>query len=129
MIDQKELRLGNWIRIGTIDAPVDDINNFSIGLQGNLICNRPEQLDGIPLTYEIMKCIDGFVYDPGTSYWDCWKRTSMRSNELVSFTFKISMDNDEWRWLEGNANIPFYYLHQLQNLYFTLTHIELEYKP
>lgn len=118
MIKATELRLGNWVKVGTIESTVCFIDKYHIQLQGNALINRPEQVEPIHLTPEILeKC--GFKKDyNGFSLVD-----------KMSLSFAVSKDDEYLAcWLDRALGIIIKYLHQLQNIYFSLTGEELEIK-
>lgn len=128
----QELRIGNFYEVdGTIYRVVSISENSFSGVVVKPV--KGMHTNGgkrcpIELSEEVLiKC--GFK-EIENGWFPYWEIKHTRSNELVEFVFKISTIGDgEWRWLEGNANIPFYYLHQLQNLYFCLCGTELNYIP
>jgi|ERR1700749_2210477 len=133
MIDQKELRIGNWVSIDKQDTfdlhkyiQVDSI--YKDGVNAYYDCAEEStipdkycsEISGIELTPEILKKtpfyeteIDGvFIYS---------KRgvitVNINSIGLVSFS------------IGGIVFSTVHYLHHLQNLYFSLTGEELTYTP
>lgn len=127
MIDAKELRIGNWV-IDRYTLSGDERFTQVVSLyhwKGNGSINASTDTDyyPIPLTTEILLGA-GFEEKNKNSWFPYWQIEHTRI--IVKYTFKIStMGEDEWRWIEGNVNIPFYYVHQLQNLYFCITGTEL----
>ena len=129
MIDTKELRLGNWVRLISVTDDnnyqiVDSIANCSpyrsVGLAGNLIVNYADQIDAIPLTPEIIeKC--GF------------KRSSVNIFEHDDLSIKIAISlPGENGYEKGRLYMkswfimePPKYLHTFQNIYYALTQTEL----
>lgn len=121
MIQATELRIGNWVKVGDIESTVCliDHNKF-IQLQGNAVVNRPEQIEPIPLTPEILEKF-GFEESYKSSYthsFDFKQNTCFGAGwNLVNNHFHIRYKGEQF------TNIK--YLHQLQNLYFALTSEEL----
>lgn len=134
MIKANELRIGNWVtelrnsRIVSIDGIepnhefvwVNYLNGFGQYKVG------VDNIEPIPLTPEILeKC--GFVLISKNSYW-CFK------NE-VGFVLCMWMADSCVQGFEvkgsfyyGDSYIEIKYLHQLQNIYFSLTGEELDVK-
>ncbi len=127
MINDNELRLGNYVYYGESIRQITMLQHspqrMAIGVD-NLITLH-ERISPIPLSGELLvKC--GFVLKNEDDFFPYYRIKHTRINELVEYKFDIStIGDDEWRWIDGNANVPFYYLHQLQNLYFALTNSEL----
>jgi hypothetical protein len=130
MINANELRFGNWVQTGGIQSVIDELGDTLCHLEGNMIPNRYDQIEPIPLSPEILsKC--GFeVY---------------RNDHQYTFYGNHGDDSDfflEFNWMRRDEGyIPMIksvefevigssiqYLHQLQNLYFALTGNELEIK-
>ena len=121
MIDIKSLRLGNWVKVGDQESIVDYLNLDSdgIGLQGNGVVNRSEEVEGIPLTeIVIAKCgfgrkNHGWIWQPD------WQNIEYR---LVFF-------NSEWILSRGFSDyselVPIKFLHRLQNVIYALEGQEL----
>lgn len=136
MIDARELRIGNWVKFDNLfgkERYISVTPRFfpTLAAGGSFeeqasdtVLN--EYWHPIPLTAEILeKC--GFYQNDELTWFPYWQIKHTRINELVEYTFRISTIGDnEWRWIEGNVNVPIYYVHQLQNLYYALTGTELE---
>lgn len=141
-VKPNELRIGNWV-YGRKDGKkqsyirVTSIDDYGInredesGYYGETYANYDgyfndawydhAMIEPIQLTSELLiKC--GFEKDI-VSFWEYW--TKKHTMVLVEWTFKISLDGDECRWIDGNTNVPIYYLHQLQNIWYALTYTEL----
>lgn len=131
MIQANELRIGNWVKVGETISTVCliDHNQF-IQLSGNAIVNRPEQIEPIPLTPEILeRC--GFL--------GCTFNGSAR-NRLDAFrlgALMVKIHNPIYNYPDTGTKISvkyhknlthIIYMHQLQNLYFSLTGTELNIK-
>jgi hypothetical protein len=132
MIQANELRLGNLVYFtgngNNNICPVTELwrNELEVSYVGNSLCLKydNEDLQPIPLTPELLeKC--GFVKD---GYEDAvWYQrqfpvigelcTSDRLHPLGNFVFDTDTDT-----------LKIFYLHQLQNLYHSLTGKELNIK-
>ena len=140
-IKANELRIGNWVSVDGKSIQVESINEdginqeISSGWYGSWDTeyegrfydwhkDESRTVQPIPITEDILiKC--GFEEIDGDKMFPYFqKRITMVLDE---YKFDISTRGDnEWRWIEGNVNVPFCYLHQLQNLYFSLTGEELK---
>lgn len=123
MVNIKELRIGNMVRLGKHDQVVFGLlNNQSsspvtcIMLAGNAIWNYEREVNPIPLTPEILeKC--GFDVEYTNGGFLCWLK-------------------GDFKLLDRRLPYPQFHhpealilhLHQLQNLYYALTGQELEIK-
>lgn len=133
MINTNELRRGNWIkRIDGGAFVVEDITDNCVNIElGEYEMtgwyHDEDELEGIPLTEEILLAC-GFekIQESSMAYPEVWRITSIRI--LVPYHFELSTRGEgEYRWFEGNANVPVYYLHSLMNLYYQITGTELVY--
>lgn len=117
MITTKELRAGNILAGNPLAIPKAaiysdgwlEITAYGIWMvdEGNL------PIEGIPLTKEVLlRC--GFRYDENTKEYN------------NGFLFVTLWENG--KHLESRSRVWLSYLHQLQNLYFSLTWKELEIK-
>lgn len=124
MIDPHELRIGNWVKVGTIESIVDYLHLGSIGLQGNAIINNFQQVDPIPLTPEILeKCgFENGGYD--MIFWSIgdFEISGVYDSKEQQYYFGVA-------YYDGKISVEIKSLHQLQNLYFALTRTELNYSP
>ena len=124
MIDIKELRIGNWIWSDDINMPYQLIDFGMVVVQRSF-----ENCSPINITNEILeKC--GFVeidsFDGGT----------MDTLQLGKFNIQTSCYIDSVPWINiyfpngdgSNTHLQkeIKYLHQLQNIYFYLTGLELD---
>lgn len=140
MIDPKELRIGNWI-CGQNDPPMivreikEDGIQCSFGWDhlGAFWYYEGDDLHGIPLTPEVLEAA-GFEE---SARWSPW-------SGFTAWTYIIDLHGKKEGGLligkneasimeyhiEESTSIPvgIKYLHQLQNLYFSLTGKELEIK-
>jgi hypothetical protein len=131
MIKANELRLGNWV-YKNYSSPIFDIDvvtydTFKIMDEDGWI-NR----DTIPLTPKILESC-GFIYSGLTanSEW-FYKLISLQTNHM-NVTYELNLfTTDEIGKFGVNLEEQYFgyckYLHHLQNLYFALTHNELEIK-
>lgn len=122
MIDTKDLMLGNWVYDGDkthFPMYVECIGSDYVYLnfpdnEGDVWETTPEDLQGIPLTAELMTKL-GFVFN-GTGLWKKdEKRREMSVNIEKGFAFIDAFDK---RWLDSRGSFhEIKYLHQLQNTY------------
>lgn len=126
MISAHELRIGNWINVGNVNIPrqVSLISDTYLCLKGNVGNYAIETFDPIPLTPDILEKA-GFVDDKHLH----WLEYSI--NGRVSY-LSLTCGNYQWVYTNQLADLEKYpvirikHLHQLQNLYFALTGVELE---
>tara|TARA_R110000868_G_scaffold390360_1_gene660027 strand:+ start:340 stop:756 length:417 start_codon:yes stop_codon:yes gene_type:complete len=138
MINKNELRIGNSVRIFYFTGTITRLGESTLGFESggvNKTSATYELLEPIPLTPEILVGC-GFVCIHKNNY-----HHTITVPDGVKDLHKISIFptmNEQWHIafsdeLNGYKDyIPttkIKYLHQLQNLYFCLTGIELEYKP
>jgi hypothetical protein len=103
MIQENELRIGNWVFM--------DNRRYHKWADVDYTCN-PDDFSPIPLTPELLeKC--GFEYSEG---WYHRKISGLNLNILPNSDYHI----------DGEQIAPLKSLHQLQNLYFSLTNEELQ---
>lgn len=133
MINPKELRTGNWIRVEGEDSANIEINQIGfntngfkgywVGSKGQSILLDPNDNDlvsGIPLTHEIMEKA-GFSYhhtNPTVSEWFIHDNPNMLG--------AIVFEDDKYVYEGYEHEIKS--VHQLQNLFHALTGEELEIK-
>ncbi len=141
MIKANELRVGNYVKFidseefHKVEGMVNPINNEErvIQLYGNCIPNREDQIYPVPLTPEVLeKC--GFNKDP--EWWGdliSYYNRKIEGVEDIGPSIDIRFGNEESDLEELDALFigqqdfkRIKYLHQLQNLYFTLTGEELD---
>jgi len=116
MISANELRIGNETSFGKVYQIEEDC--FYSKKNDVSYKNKWAKIDPIPLTPEILyNC--GFTYD-GT----CFIRKGIFIGE-----FKSGLKYMPTNQLYWGGNIEIKCLHQLQNLYFSLTGEELNYTP
>lgn len=143
MIQAKELRIGNLVSLFDFTATVNHLGKSTMGytVDGINTSATYEVLNPIPLTPEILKMCgfkhgmvegvtrlrdaDDFSEDEGdTHYWDLRVPKNDKVEGLSTFNLVKFGDDDltfSCQWLR----VKLYYLHELQNLYFWLTGIEL----
>lgn len=135
MIEAKDLRIGNWVteesRInGEILQEANPVQ-VDVKLLYDLVTNNTGtyRYESIPLTADILlKCGFEKIEEGSMAYPEIW-RVKYRQ-VLVMCVFDLQHRNEgEYSWIEGNTIIHNYYLHDLQNLYYSHTKEELEYKP
>ena len=123
MINVNELKVGNWVNVGNVDIPrqIETIGIHSVTLIGNTGDYAIETFDPIELTPEILvKC--------GFDEWSDghWKTRSSLNKNGWSKEFNYYQPYSNLSTYCGNVGIK--YLHQLQNLYFSLTGEELNFQ-
>lgn len=114
-----ELRIGNWIRYSQHYVRVKDILGHNWVKTYEIIDGDLDHYDGIPLTPEILeKC--GFVRHYDDRLW-----YKLSDNE-VRFTLWSYLIPDSYcfKFMTFRSS-EIYHLHQLQNLYHSLTQTEL----
>lgn len=135
----EELRIGNYVKIDmgigqvlSITESIFSTNyknedyNVTIGIDGLFLSEDEENIEGVPLTEEILlKCgfkkinhIHGYVFYT-------YKRKTSRNCYLYEMPIDIYLDSH--RVVVGNFNTkkPIQYLHQLQNLFYAVNGEEL----
>ena len=132
MINQTELRIGNYIyddenvivKVERIDSKrYNDWNgegNPPVLFSINGSIYESDIINSIPLTEEILlKC--GFKYENGEYVRGLWKLLPDFPKEEV-IGYGLFIKGLEWRRINQNS---IKYVHQLQNLFFTITGYEL----
>ena len=122
MIDTKDLMLGNWVYDGDkthFPMYVECIGSDYIYLnfpdnEGDVFESTPKDLQGIPLTAELLTKLG---FEPQAT--NLWKKEEKKRDVLVNiereFVFVEAFDKrllDSRGWCHGIK-----YLHQLQNLF------------
>jgi hypothetical protein len=115
MINTKELRIGNYVYTETIDEPyvIEQVYELSDTINYAL----PKYYNPLPLTEEWLLKF-GFEKLVG---WDDMEYFNSDGIHIYL------CGNDEENWFEYENDVLIKSVHQLQNLYFALTVIELEY--
>lgn len=126
MIDPKELRIGNIVEKNGVEYVADFITIQMAHLYNPIIISH-EILQEFGFNYNISKGISSFDNDSedgDTFFWDLPVKQSDYSD---SFTFSIVKWGDEGELTFSNhfLRIRIKYVHQLQNLYFSLAGKEL----
>ena len=121
MIDPRELRIGNYVEIESVEIPKMDIKTepyMQISSEGISQLSRGiGDCNPIPITEEWLKKFGfekGQVTSPIEAYAWC----------KFSFFLSIRSDGFLYEWIGGNITIK--HVHQLQNAYFSLTGEELK---
>lgn len=116
MIDDRELRLGNFVYYGESIRQITAIGNSPqrkfVGVD-NMITEF-EVIKPIPLSQEILKKC-------GFEYVGYWQLNDIELCDMVYGEFMVAYLH--------TANHEIKHLHQLQNLYYALTGQELNYQP
>lgn len=117
MIDKTSLRIGNWVMDGETPVQIRGILNGCVN--HNQASNCPyEDLNPIPLSEEVLVKL-GFE--------DCMNHVKPHFH-LEKPWIILYRENNSWR-LGGRKECYLSYLHELMNLYHSLTKEELVYKP
>ena len=126
MIKPNELRLGNWVYdskytkylMQVVCIGSDYVYLDFDGNEGDLWETTPEELQGIPLTEELLTKM-GFEFN-GTGLWNkVEKRRAVSVNLSREFVFIEAYDKrllDSRGWHHGVK-----YLHELQNIFRSMT--------
>lgn len=127
MIHVRELAIGNFVYDGDrtkFPMFVETIGwdyvylNF-MGNEGDVFESVPEDLEGIPLTGELLKKI-GFSFKDGL--WRHWFGVNVKPE--AGFVFIENKDKEHWMF--GTCTCKdIWHLHQLQNLVRIICHKEL----
>jgi len=128
MIQANELRIGNWIYV--VDAgnfQVESLDMYDRDTDPSILVNEEyylQRCEPIPLTEEwLLK----FGFEIGGNHIS----TNLTTAKIKGFAINTYSNFDEKYWWLGyytnSVNSHIKYLHQLQNLYFSLTGIELIY--
>lgn len=116
-----ELRIGNWLSVDGNQWHVDSIitNPFELYFVENPEYNHAINATPIPLTEEWLIKFE-FIY------------SGMIGSEQITFTkgklMLLSRNSKEWNLSGYDDLVNIKYVHQLQNLYFSLTGEELKQK-
>ena len=123
MMDAKELRIGNLIysRTGTVKI-VDVINSTknTIEFDDNDDDYPIYSCKPIPLTEEILEK-NNFEYEINANRFDL-----LFSLTKYDFCFSIYVHNNEFYYFINGRRLFIKYVHELQNIFFTLTGEELQ---
>ena len=127
MIDIRDLTIGNWVFDGNHTKFPMQITSLSEGYvtmsfpsnEGMDWESKPEDLQGIPLTGELLKKI-GFSFKDGL--WRHWFGVHVKPE--AGFVFIENKDKEHWMF--GTCTCKdIWHLHQLQNLTRIICHKEL----
>jgi len=111
MIKMNELRFTNLVEYNGENKCVAELFNISNSRQWN----------AIPLTEELFKRLGCKVYG------EDWLLPKVGKNQYRIRVIQITDDTYGWN-INMFRDVEFKYVHTLQNLYFTITGQELEYK-
>lgn len=123
----QELRIGNLVEcFGTREVIAIKKNKIKIQKltnQGNYILEwvptRTMSLEPLPITEQWLSTLGFFIIETNKCV------EAFREN--FRYSIKQVDDSDQWFWCDGeNVITNLKYLHQLQNLYFSLTGEELD---
>lgn len=121
-MDSNELRKGNWTLLGKLQVPTQVFSLTFDRREGKLINEIPEsEFSGLPLSSELLmacsiKLGEWFIED---SY--------LVTNAIGAEGFDITVRNADHTTELTITYVK--YLHQLQNVLFSLTGKEIEYTP
>lgn len=129
-----ELRIGNWVSHENENDKfyfrVEEITEKGINVTHNggrwfLGYNK---IEPITVTREILFKSGFFIQD--TKFWESWMKT-FRHSYPVTVLFVKKGKTEHWSYvpdIQINMSVDFNYLHQLQNIVFTVTGQELDIK-
>ena len=133
-MEAKELRIGNYVKYEGYECyrEINEISKHCIKYHDSMLmpyCEAPDKpvLVGIPLTeewlikfgFERVMPTENFYDNDGYAYeLNYWGRIALKNGVLIS---------DEYYFLDG-LDFDIKYVHELQNLYFSLTKKELKIK-
>ena len=125
MIKNTEIRVGNWLEWNKKPFKVCAI--FRNVTENELWAKDNNELHPIPLTEEILLKF-GFKKYRNIGCYDTDKDAFFFESDKISLTidFILSSSNHYYRSTPVDGAIPLKYLHQLQNLVFSVTGEELE---
>lgn len=128
MIDIRDLTIGNWVFDGIHTKFPMQITSLSEGYvtmsfpsnEGMYWESTPEELQGIPLTSELLEKI-GFTFKDGL-----WRhKWGVKVKPEAGFVFIENKDKENW--LYGTCTCHgIKYLHQLQNLFYEISRTEFK---
>lgn len=132
MIDCKNLRIGNWVYDGErtqfpmyVRAVGEDYVYLDFeDNEGDLWESEPKDLNGIPLTKELLKKI-GFSYNEH----GIWKLSNYREREISICIEREFVAIEAYRNLLCDSRCTCHgikYLHQLQNLFYEISRTEFK---
>ena len=128
MINVRDLAIANWVYDGdytkfpmrVVGLGEDYVYLDFEGREGDIWECKPEELQGIPLTDDLMEKL-GFSYKDGL-----WRHQwGIKVKPDAGF---VNIENkDKENWLYGTCNCKdIWYLHQLQNLIAIITKKEIK---
>lgn len=119
MIDPKQLRIGNYVKQGVVMSIKENTARIEYQLYGVDTRSFVDYCDiePIPITEELLLKF-GFESNP---YQDRYEYNKWFFVECLKTRGKLEL------WFEfNNRNVELYYVHDLQNLYYSLTGEELQ---
>jgi len=124
-----ELRIGNWVTYAGMMQRVYSIGETAINIAQDPL--KISFIGGVELSPEILVKMGFENYQK--SFYNFYKIRytyyKIRYTHILLEKELTIMELDEglYNWMEGNANVHIYYVHQLQNLYQILTNTELNF--
>lgn len=127
MIDLKDVKIGNWVQSNGKQMTISGIDRFSFTALHDGKFYAMEDIDPIPITEEILLAM-GFEWDDIRTHIDKTEKGLYKEFMMMLKT------SDGKRWYAAPFGYPIqsartYYVHQLQNLYFSISGEELNYQP
>lgn len=125
---ERELRIGNWVRVGNIESVVDEITEELIHVEGNWLRNRIDQIEPIPLTeewllkfgfHEMISNEGYFIFALGES-----GRVSFEDADFI-FHLQSGFIQAECAIDIHSIGVKIQYVHEFQNAFKVLTGKEL----
>lgn len=119
MIKSNDLRVGNWVEYmedGT-KFKVTEINPTGISVENTEESTWIEldQFSGLKLTYELL---EKFGFERRFKTEDC--------NIWDGHDITLALLEKGWKYLTAPGAKPFQFVHQLQNLFYCISHEELK---
>ncbi len=131
MIKASELRIGNWVNVGSGYTQVESIH-FPKGIDlevvdGNFVSLDArylfDEIEPIPVTPGVLEGI-GFEKRNGILSYQFWEKDGIQIKLFDDHFIRINLT----QFMTEEYQVKYTGVHQLQNLYLTLTGEELELK-
>lgn len=131
MIDAKDLRIGNWVYDGEYTQfPMfirtigeDYVYLDFYGREGDLWESSPDDLQGIPITEDLLKRM-GFTF----SGYGIWSKTQQDRHISINISREfVAIEAYKDRLVDSRCTCHgVKYLHHLQNLFYEISRTELK---